>query len=278
MERISQGISPVFLLSDNYQLRMVRLDMVATLAALASCLFLQISQSSYAYTPPVHTTAQTQSQPAEIATPVQPPAPQETAPAVQGVSVAAAPRACVPNLSYSAPAPLSLSGTGEGLTVKRQGPHYYQVFGDDMATLRSQIRSCGPAGEFAGETSHTINWSYALRADETGLCRVVGVRIGVHTSMLLPSRQVSGTESASLMSTWNALESGLSTHEFGHVTLAETYGARLVETLQAYPAGDCYTMSASVDARARSVVSEMKSAQSQYDHATRHGATQGASW
>lgn len=281
-ERILQGISPVFLLPGDYRLRMVRFEMVATFLALASCLFLQMTQSVQAQTSPTPqiSTSQTPSPTAEIATPVVASQPQLTPPAAQTVAVTpAAILPCIPNRNYSAsPTPIDLGSIATGLTMVRQGPYYYQVYGNDVATLRAQMMSCGPVGEFAGQASYTINWSYALRADETGLCRVVGVKIGVRTSMILPSRQVTGSESTQLIRSWQAFSSGLAVHEHGHVALTETYGQRLLGVLQGYPAGDCYTMNQGVEVSATNIVSELKSAQSRYDTTTAHGVTQGANF
>ena len=276
-KRILQGMSPVFLLSHDYRFRMVRLDMVTTFAALMSCLFLQMAQPSYAQTPPQISTTQTPAQTTEIATPIQP---VPTAPAVQTVAEEPAPtRACIPNKGHTAyPAQIDLGSIEPGLTAIRQGPYYYQVFGSDLAILRTQMMACGPAGEFAGQASYTINWSYALRADETGACRVVGVKVGVRTSMILPYRQETGSENASFLATWQALSSGLSTHEYGHVTLSESYGERLLGALQNYLPGDCYTMNQGVEAAAQAIVGQLKSEQAHYDATTAHGATQGAAW
>lgn len=279
-ERILQGISPVFLLSHDYHLRMVRLEMAATFIALMSCLSLQMTPPTYAQTTPQISTTQAPSTPAEIATPVIPSQPPAPAPVAQPAAVEQpATRPCVPNNNYSArPAAIDLGSVTEGLVAVREAPYSYQIFGSSLATLRAQIGSCGPAGEFAGQASYTINWSYALRADETGACRAVGIKVGVRTSMILPYRQETGTENASFLASWQALLSGLSTHEYGHIALSESYGERLLGALQNYPAGDCYTMNQGVEAAAQAIVGELKSAQGHYDASTAHGATQGAAW
>lgn len=184
---------------------------------------------------------------------------------------------CQMNGNYqSSPSPVNLGSYEQGLVVLRDPVSYYQVYGDTRSEVNSQIRACGPQHEYAGQTGYSLNWSYALRADETGLCRVVSAKVGVHTTMLLPDRQLSGNESRRFSSAWQSFAAGLRVHEFGHVTLAEQYGARLLASLQSYPAGDCYSMGPGVEAVANGVATQLNSAQINYDGMTNHGVSQGA--
>ncbi len=279
-EKLKQGIGPVFLLpqfSHDHH-RMVRFEMVMTLLVMATCAAIQ----SFDYT-----SAQAQTQTTSLA--VQTPATEHTQqssnvdPAPQASTVASTPTTmpapatphCRPTANASSAA-VNLGSYGEGVTVLRDAPTYYQVFGNEQSTVRSQVAACGPTGEYAADASYNLNWSYALRADETGLCRVVGIKVGVRTSMVLPYRAVSGNEAASLVAKWAAFSAALTAHENGHTAIAEQYAARMMYSLQTFPAGDCYAMSPSVDATANSVVAQLRAAQSQYDSLTRHGGAQGA--
>ncbi len=279
-EKFKQGISPVFLLpkfSQDHHYRMVRFEMVMTLIVMATCAAIQSfdytsAQAQIQSTPEVIQVTATENvqQPAAAATttsradtPVSTPASTPTVPS------------CRPAAKTNSTM-INLGSYAEGVTTLRDSPQYYQVFGDDQSTVRSQIANCGPAVEYAADARYNLNWSYALRADETGLCQVIGIKVGVRTSMVLPYREVSGSEAPGLVGKWTAFSAALTAHENGHVAIAEQYAAHMLYSLQTFPAGDCYTMSPSVDATANSVAAQLRAAQTQYDTLTRHGATQGA--
>lgn len=285
LRRFLQGSSPVFLLSGRHQIRMVRFKVVIIFFILTGWGGSQLIQS----TPPRVVVAQP--------TPVQAAEVKQSAPAqpVQTVTVTAAqppqgtpgvalmtPRmrpTCSVSPNYSgAVSPVNLGVYGEGLAAIRENTSYYQLHADTANDAKKLISICGPQHEYAAQTNYSLNWSYALRADEAGLCRVVGAKVGVRTSMLLPNRQESGNESEQFAVSWRSIMAGLEAHELGHVALAEQYGARLLTSLQSYPAGDCYTMGPAVSVAANDVANQLKTAQMSYDTATSHGATQGAHW
>lgn len=260
---------------------MVRLEMVLTFLVMAMCAFAQlVDPTSVRATTSAASSgkvagATTNAVEAKDPTPeVQPTA----APVVAQSQVVAPPTpACQANTSYrSNPPAVILGNYGEGLTILREAPSYYQVFGGTAAEVRAQIHRCGPTGEFAGQSGYAINWSYALRADETGLCRVAGIKVGVRTSVILPYRAADGSVNAGFDTSWQVFVNGLTSHEYGHVALAEQYGSRLLSSLQNYPAGDCYTMSPGVEVTANGIAAQLNSAQGQYDAATTHGVSQGA--
>lgn len=276
----SQGISPVFLLLKSpydHHARMVIFETVLTIIIMATCATVQLFD---------HATVQAQDTPSTdvIATTPQVLGVQtdrnEAAMQVATVAVPKAPRpstpACQANTTYGVPGDLDLGNYSEGLTIVRSAPQYYQVYGDDWATLRAQIAACGPQHEYAADASYSLNWSYAFRADETGQCRVVAAQVGVRSAMLLPFREVTGDETTGLLTNWQSFSSALRNHENGHAALTEQYASRLLTQLQSYPPDDCYTMSSRVEAIAESVAAQLSSAQRQYDASTNHGATQGA--
>lgn len=278
--RIRQGIGPAFLVSkppQHLHTRMVRFKMVMTLIVMLTCLVVQTldqrtvqaAQSLPSYPSPV---AVTQPVEAPIAT-TDAPATTTAASTVTAVLPPISP--CQPTASVTQE-PVNLGQYGDGLTIVRDGVRYYQVYGDDRSTVQRQIRQCGPQNEYAADSAYNLNWSYALRADDAGLCRVVGVKVGVPTSVVLPYRVASGDETANLLAQWQAFVAALSLHENGHTVLAEQHGARLLMQLQTYPAGDCYTMGPGVEAMAQGVAYELAAAQRNYDAANGHGETQGA--
>lgn len=281
--RIRQGIDPVFLLSKSpsyHQLRMVRFEMMMTLLVMMTCLMVQSLDHSttQAYQPiaagvPTKTAPVQTTQATEVA--VTPAAGQGDATAAVLPKRSLVISTCQPAPSVARRA-IDLGSYGEGLTIVRDGAQYYQVYGDDRSTLQGQLRQCGPQHEYAADASYHINWSYALRGDESGVCRVVGVKVGVRTGMILPFRATSGNEPASLLAAWQAFSNSLKIHEDGHTQLAEQYAAQLLYRLQNYQPGDCYTMGSGVEATANGVMGQLRSAQAQYDTGTNHGVTQGA--
>ena len=264
LKKFWQGISPVFCSPKVHHFRVVRFEMVMTLLVMMTCLAVQSFdyRMAQAHQPIVAAT------PPKLA-PVQTPHTTENAltPAAEEVSG---------SIEVISKQPIDLGSYGEGLTIVRDGAQYYQVYGDDRSTLQGQLRQCGPQHEYAADASYHINWSYALRGDESGVCRVVGVKVGVRTGMILPFRATSGNEPASLLAAWQAFSNSLKIHEDGHTQLAEQYAAQLLYRLQNYQPGDCYTMGSGVEATANGVMGQLRSAQAQYDTGTNHGVTQGA--
>lgn len=281
MRMFLQGSSPVFLLVSSPQRQTARFKLAALLVAVSVGASVHLSP-----TPPAPATVvagKTQAnKPASV--------PQPTAQQVNAApepkvlqaatsiptTVAPEARACRANYSYHAPAQAPLGAYGLGLTVLRDAVSYYQVYGYTYSDIRNQIRACGPLHEYAADSSYSINWSYALGADETGSCRAVGVKVGVHTAVLLPYREETGSDSRELLNSWQRFSDSLRLHENGHVALAEQYASQLLYNLQAYPAGDCYTMGPGVEAMANGLMNQLERAQAQYDSTTNHGATQGA--
>ena len=286
-ENMQQGRAPAFLLYADPYTRRIRFELVMTLLVMVACAVMTIAAPTETHVLAATTQDKTAvSRQASRPTPAEE-TPQQTPAAGQEQSQAPAPtatpaaarvvqRACIPNGSYSsAPAPLALSGRAPGLSVSHEGPYYYQVFGSNASEVRSQLLTCGPRGDFAGDASYSLNWQYALiRPEGSESCVPTGVKVGLRTQVLLPSRD----GSLPLAREWNAFSAGLATHESGHVALSGQYASRLYATLQNYPPGDCYTMGPQVEAAARSVANELKAAQAQYDAATSHGAAQGARW
>ena len=271
-----QGIGPVFSFFTDYRFRMVRFEMALTFLVMATCVFTQAIDTTL---PPVAVAAATTGK-VKVATTTAPETPvQVTVPASEPTPIVSPtitpvtpPPACSPSSTYtSTPAVIALGSYGEGLTTLRS-TSYYRVYGSNRSEVITQMLQCGASREYGGEASYAISWSYALRAGDDGLCRVVAGKVGVRTSVLRPDGEVGG----GITHSWQSMIAGLSAHETGHVALAEQYGARMLASLQNYPAGDCYTMGSGVEMTANSVANQLKSAQSSYDLATSHGASQGA--
>lgn len=188
--------------------------------------------------------------------------------------------ACEPSKN-NPPGPIQLSNAPDGLTKQIDTPQYYQIYGNDAATLRKQIRQCAPKSEsgtteFAAITSYQLTWQYNLMNTDNGLCKVGHAKVGIHVSQVLPLWQPSTEAQAGLAPKWQAFMGSLTTHENGHRDYDVQYAQMLLDDLIALPATPCAQLAQTVKHLTDSDVATLNQANDNYDSNTNHGATQGA--
>jgi predicted secreted Zn-dependent protease len=205
-------------------------------------------------------------------------------PSVPASTAAAAVQSCTPDSAYGTPSQLDLTADPDGLTQIIDDHSYYQVYGNTAAQIHGQVKQCAPNGgseagggdEFAAETGYRLTWQYDTTASDAGTCTVSNVKIGLHLNMVLPEWRPTAAAGNGLVTAWQKYVSSLATHENGHVAIDQQYAGQLLSDLQAYPATDCGSMAASIQAKINADTAALDAANDAYDARTNHGATQGA--
>lgn len=215
------------------------------------------------------------SNPAPSATAPAPAAAPTPPPAVPTAHVVAVPN-CTPDTSYSIPAQLNVAASPTGLTQSIDPPAYYRVYGNSSAQVHAQLQQCAPGDEFSGVTGYSLAWQYDTTDNGSDTCTISNVKVGLHINMALPQWQPSSGAAAGLATEWQKFITGLTTHENGHVAIDQQYGTQLLNDLQAYPATDCGSVAAGIQAKASADITSLNAANDAYDARTNHGATQGA--
>lgn len=165
------------------------------------------------------------------------------------------------------------------LTVKEKY-EYYDIEGVTIDELRRQMKENGTKWDdgkvYAALTTWDIRYNYDV-SSEDGICCVKSAKTSVEIVYHLPRRVASPTEPAYLSDVWDRYLEHLKAHEFGHKALAVKTAGEINETLAAL---DRFTTKYELAKRAESLISaklqKLNEVQVQYDHETRHGATQGA--
>lgn len=182
---------------------------------------------------------------------------------------------CTP-ANYHLPTAVDIRNFPAGLTVVEDSLQQYTIYGNTAEQRVQQLQHCAPVGEFAGAASYQVTWEYAYSVRNDGLCQLVEPKVGLHLAMILPEWSVGAKATASDQAAWNDYIHALSVHEQGHYKLSRQYAQAMIDSLQHQPVQSCNNIKATTDALLASKMSQLKSAQDNYDSLTDHGATQGA--
>jgi predicted secreted Zn-dependent protease len=197
------------------------------------------------------------------------------------VHVTAPTPVCTPFKGNTLPSSISLTNKADGLTKLVDSPQHYQVYGNNPATIRAQIRQCAPksgngATEYAAETSYHITWQYNVVDAGEGKCQIAHAKVGVHVAQVMPLWQPSLDVQSGLASQWQAFMNSLITHENGHTDIDVQYAQTLLDDLNSFPATSCAQLAQAVKYLTDSDIAILDQANDNYDSSTNHGATQGA--
>jgi predicted secreted Zn-dependent protease len=213
----------------------------------------------------------TQAAPAVVTTP------PTTTPAASTAPVPA-PGTCTRDTSYQSPAPLGLSVTQTGVIEQIDPPHLYNVSGDTVAEINTQIRQCRPsaASPYAAVTRYALGYRYTSTRQAGGTCRLTGVAVGLHVGVVLPSWTPGLNPAGGLADQWATYIAALALHEQGHVDRYRAAARNLVDQLAALTDLECASVSSTVSATVLSFNVGVSREQDAYDAETGHGRTQGA--
>ncbi len=180
--------------------------------------------------------------------------------------------ACVGSV-FQKPTALPTADLPAGVTIQKDQPQLYEIFGNSIAELRASLRACQPrqvsAGEFHALTGYNLTWQYSQRTNSDGTCSLTDVKVASHVNQYLPFAK-------STDPTWQAYSKAIRTHEDGHVDI----NLRRVRDLQAKLAViqnlDCAAITTLAETTIQAQMTLLESENELYDATTNHGATQGA--
>lgn len=166
-----------------------------------------------------------------------------------------------------------------GLTTVIDAEHTYNVTGNSVPQIYSQIANCTPVTEqgqrYAASTYYNLTWQLSYR--QTGdSCSIKNAYVGLHISVVYPTWQPTVTTPSSLSATWTRFSTNLHTHENGHVSRDKAAGAKLVSALQSLPPASCDDLTKRATAVSNAIVDELNTSNVTYDNDTDHGRTQDA--
>lgn len=162
-----------------------------------------------------------------------------------------------------------------GMNETTQPPVYYRVYGTTVDQIKSQLKSCAPGQHFA-LTSYYMNWFYDVKLNSSGNCMINQVKVGINTVSQYPSWQNNGKASKATENAWNRLMANLTTHEQGHAAKSIAVARELNASLLGIPAQSCDQIKNSIKLITDNYVQKLARVNSDYDHATDHGRTEGA--
>lgn len=207
---------------------------------------------------------------------------QERATLSLGVAEKSASKPICSSSSFGQPTGIDLQSAPVGLSVQEDTPLTYRIYGDTADDLRSQIEHCAPGAsasnlaEFTADTSYNMTWQYNTVVTGTDTCTLGGIKVGMHTSTIMPLWLPNSTATGGLTSRWQSFMSALMAHEQGHAALDKQYAATALADLNALPAMNCNNLTQTVKSTLSNDMSALNNANTNYDATTDHGATQGA--
>jgi len=178
----------------------------------------------------------------------------------------------------SNPEPLNIS-TENPILKQESSDVFYQIFGLTLNDISAQLSDCGPKYEgesFAGMTTDYINWTYLMRFDATGNCRVDNAAVGVNVRIYYPKWDAPENASSSTKERWDNMIANLRVHEEGHRQIDYDGGAKIFNNISSISASSCNEVESLVTNKTSSILDEVSQSNINYDAQTNHGETQGA--
>lgn len=187
---------------------------------------------------------------------------------------------CTPVVSRQTPSAPAIVASQPGLHQLTISSTSYTVYGMSTGQINGQIYTCSPVRSgterFAASTDYAINWTFSFQSDGKGQCVIKGASVGLNIIQVFPAWQaVPGTQ-ASLTGKWQTFITNLHTHEAGHAALDASGATTILQDLQNFPATNCDTLDQQANAKAQQDIYLLEQANTAYDAANGHGATQGA--
>jgi predicted secreted Zn-dependent protease len=157
--------------------------------------------------------------------------------------------------------------------------NYFNVSGGSEHALRRSINQARPwSDKREGDafTEWKIEWNFRLTTSQSA-CHVHSFATRTAITITLPKWTPPPAAPRVLTQGWDRYVTALKAHEEGHKQIALAAAAEIqkrVKALKTEPT--CEAMSALLNGTARSVITEYRQKEIDYDRKTDHGATQGA--
>lgn len=124
-------------------------------------------------------------------------------------------------------------------------------------------------------TRWSVSWNYHWFESASGVCRITDATVTVSSTITLPRLETGDTAQRSAFARYLG---ALKTHELGHHAIGMQAGAAVERALLTLPpASHCTALETQANAIANRTLAGFSSADADYDRATDHGRSQGAS-
>jgi predicted secreted Zn-dependent protease len=160
---------------------------------------------------------------------------------------------------------------------------YYVVTGSKASQLRESLNSERPrdgSKRYDAKTTWYIAWRYALTLSPNGSrCEATHVTVSLSVTVIFPEWSDQSRATPALRKHWRSYMVALGTHEAGHERIAISGANDTVRAIEALGAFDsCLAAAKGANTAGDAVADTVRARQRQYDSATQHGATQGATF
>lgn len=158
---------------------------------------------------------------------------------------------------------------------------YYPITGTSASELRAQMNQQGPFDQREGRRYDAradwfVKWSYR-HVKTSNQCKIGSLKTSVDVTLTYPQWTPPPQVSRSLITEWQRYLSALQIHEKGHENNGIAAGKEISQVLSQLPAySSCQQLDAIVNSTAQTVIKRYNQKDLDYDHATKHGYTQGA--
>lgn len=157
---------------------------------------------------------------------------------------------------------------------------YYDVTGNTVEEIRADMRRLGPkvqGGTYFAEARSPMRWNWRLDRTGSSYCSISEVTVSLSSEITLPRWTPPENADPDLVDEWNRFLAALETHEAGHKDISAKAGRTISARLRGF-SDLCSNINTRANELARSIVDRAVVEQREYDLATRHGLTQGASF
>lgn len=151
---------------------------------------------------------------------------------------------------------------------------YYDVSGTSAKAIRESLNAKGLVDPNDGKRVDAIaRWRFQWRWPRTldGKCDLAKAEVRFNATVTMPRLLDEETLRKPVRERWQRYWTGLREHEAGHIRPPYEDRGRLLDAIKG---SDC----ANADNAAKAVIAEFAARDRAYDAATRHGATQGATF
>jgi predicted secreted Zn-dependent protease len=160
--------------------------------------------------------------------------------------------------------------------------YFYLVSGSTALVLRRSLDTDGPivlGSRFDAWSSWHVSWDFALAADTTGRCEATGVSASLSVTVTFPQWTDPSNGAPDLQDRWYGFLDALATHETGHEAIAIQAANAAVQAIESLDSFDsCSAAETRSNAAGQHELDVARAAEADYDDATKHGETQGATF
>lgn len=125
---------------------------------------------------------------------------------------------------FTPPTEISLFARANGVTRVIDDPVYYRTtYSDTLANTVKNVAQCaaqqpGTQG-FHGSTAYRLNWTYYSTQNDSGVCQLQDVKVGIHITHIYPELVHSNGVSPAVISKWASTYAALVAHEAEHESI-----------------------------------------------------------